>query len=63
MVSVITMCNLIKSNLGQIRGGGGGEEMRSGTKKRCSHNLQSGHPVRWLADNYSIFPTVNILVA
>ena len=24
--------------------GGGREETRSGTKKRCSHNLQSGHP-------------------
>ena len=24
--------------------GGGGEETRSGTEKRCSHNLQSGHP-------------------
>ena len=41
----------------------GGEEMRSGTEKRCSHNLQSGHPVWWSADNYSIFPTVNILEA
>ena len=25
-----------------IRGGGGGEETKSGTEKRCSHNLQSG---------------------
>ena len=25
-------------------GGGGGEETRSGTEKRCSHNLQSDHP-------------------
>ena len=40
-----------------------GEETRSGTKKRCSHNLQSGHPAWWSADNYSIFPTVNILEA
>ena len=24
-------------------GGGRGEETRSGTEKRCSHNLQSGH--------------------
>ena len=23
--------------------GGGGEEKRSGTEKRCSHNLQSAH--------------------
>ena len=42
---------------------GGGEEKRSGTEKRCSHNLQSGHPEWWSADNYSIFPTVNILEA
>ena len=35
-------------------------ETRSGTEKRCSHNLQSGHPA-WSADNYGIFPTVNIL--
>ena len=41
-------------------GGGGGEETRSGTEKRCSHNLQSGHPASWSADNCSIFPTVNI---
>ena len=38
----------------------GGEETRSGTEKRCSRNLQSGHPAWWSADNYSIFPTVNI---
>ena len=44
----------------RIRGGGGGGETRSGTEKRCSHNLQSGHPAWWSADNYSIFPTVNI---
>ena len=31
--------------------GGGGEETRSGTEKRCSHNLQSGHPTWWSADN------------
>ena len=43
--------------------GGGGGETRSGTEKRCSDNLQSGHPVWWSADNYSIFPTVNILEA
>ena len=42
-------------------GGGGGEETRSGTEKRCSHNLQSGHPAWWSADNCSIFLTVNIL--
>ena len=37
-----------------------GEEMRSGTEKRCSHNFKTGCPVWWSADNYSIFPTVNI---
>ena len=41
----------------------GGKETRSGTEKRCSHNLQSGHPAWWSADNYSIFPIVNILEA
>ena len=39
---------------------GGGGETRSGTEKRCSHNLQSGHPAWWSADNCGIFPTVNI---
>ena len=29
----------------------GGEETRSGTKKRCSHNLQSSHPAWWSAGN------------
>ena len=43
-----------------IPAGGGGEERRPGTEKRCSHNLQSGHPAWWSANNYSIFPTVNI---
>ena len=37
-----------------------GEETRSGTERRCSHDLQSGHPAWWSADNCSIFPTVNI---
>ena len=37
-------------------GGGGGGETRSGTKKRGSHNLQSGHPTWWSADNCGIFP-------
>ena len=41
----------------------GGEETRCGTEKRFSNNLQSGHPAWWSADNYSIFPTVNILEA
>ena len=44
-------------------GGGGGEETRSGTEKRCSHNLQSGHPERWSADNCSIFFSHNFLEA
>ena len=43
-----------------VGGGKEGEETRSGTEKRCSHNLQGGHPAWWSADNYSIFPTVNI---
>ena len=42
---------------------GVGEETRSRTEKRCSHNLQSGHPAWWSVDNYGIFPTVNILEA
>ena len=45
------------------RGGGEGGKTRSGTEKRCSHNLQSGHQAWWSADNYSIFPKVNILEA
>ena len=28
-----------------------GEETRSGTERRCSHNLQSGHPAWWSAGN------------
>ena len=44
-------------------GGGGWGETRSGTEKRCSHNLQSDHPAWWSVDNYSIFPIVNILEA
>ena len=43
-----------------IQGRGG--ETSSGTEKQCSHNLQSGHPAWWSADNCSIFPTVNILI-
>ena len=35
-------------------------ETRSATEERCSHNLQSGHPACWSADNCSVFPTVNI---
>ena len=47
--------------MGVSRGGGGRkEETRSGIEKRCSHNLQGGHEAWWSADNYSIFPTVNI---
>ena len=48
---------------GKRRGrGGGGRDTRSGTEKRCSHNLQSRHPAWLSADNSSIFPTVNILI-
>ena len=39
-----------------------GEEMRSGTKRQCSRNLQSGHPAWWSADNCSLYPTANILI-
>ena len=39
---------------------GVGQETRSGTDKRCSHNLQSGHPAWGSADNRSVFPTVNV---
>ena len=45
---------------GEGWGGGGVEETRSGTEKRCSHNLKSGHPVWWSADNCLIFPTVKM---
>ena len=31
------------------RGGGGGGATRSGTEKRCSHNLQSGQSEFWSA--------------
>ena len=49
------------SRTGRGEGGGGDrEETRSGTEKRCSHNLQSGHPAWWSVDNCTIFPTVNI---
>lgn len=34
----------------------GGEETRSGTEKRGSHNMQSSHLALWSADNCSIFP-------
>ena len=59
------MCDTAGSKVGAGEagvggGGGGGEETRSGTEKRCSHNLQSGHPAWWSADHCSIFPTVNI---
>ena len=36
-------------NSGMKQGGGEGKETRSGTEKRCSHNLQSGHPARKIA--------------
>ena len=50
--------SVIKYTEGRNQGGG---ETRSGTEKRCSYNLQSGHPAWWSADNCSIFPTVNDL--
>ena len=31
-------------------------ETRSGTEKRCSHNLHSGHPAWWSADTAVLFP-------
>ena len=49
------LITFLENNLDQRRGGEG-EETRSGTEKRCSHNLQNGHPAWWSADNYSIFP-------
>ena len=49
--------------LTRMQNAGGGEETRSGTEKRCPHKLQSGHQAWWSADNYSIFPKVNILEA
>ena len=33
-------------------------EMRSGTEKRCSHNLQSGHLSLWSANNWRLFRQV-----
>ena len=39
--------------------GGGGERRGLGPRNDHSHNLQSGHPARWSADNCSIFSTVN----
>ena len=46
--------------LAKTREGGGGGETKSENEKRCSYNLQSGHPAWWKADNCSIFLTVNI---
>ena len=51
----------LRNDKSKPREGDGGEETRSGTEKRCSHNLQSGHPALRSADNCSIFPTVNDL--
>ena len=34
-------------------------ETRSGTEKRCSHNLQGGHLAWWSADNCNTFSKVN----
>ena len=49
--------NLVKYSITQGRGGGG-EETKSGTEKRCSHNLQSGHSAWWSADNYILLQEI-----
>ena len=38
---------------------GGGRETRTGTEKRCSHNLQNGHLEWWSADNPAVFREAN----
>ena len=45
-------------------GGGGGEATRSRTEKRCSHNLQSGHPTRWPAEfiEYCTFLEIDLFL-
>ena len=40
-------------------GGGGGGETRTGTEKRCSHNLQNGHLKWWSADNPAVLREAN----
>ena len=37
----------------------GGEEMRSGMEKRCSHNMQSSHLALWSADIIVVFSQSN----
>ena len=45
----------------RVEGGGGGAGWtRSGTEKRRSHNLQSGHPAWWSAEKCGFLSTVNI---
>ena len=46
---------LLKAGAG---GGGRGGETKSGTEKRCSHNLQSGHSAWWSADNYILLQEI-----
>ena len=66
-ITTVNLQHNLNYGLGVAKGGtnkwlnsetGGGGETRSGTEKRCSHNLQSGHPAWWSADNCSIFPAV-----
>ena len=52
MTAIIGKQALISRDSG---GGRVGEETRSGTEKRCSHKLQSGHLGWWSAYNCSIF--------
>ena len=52
-VTILTLRDLttFQTSCYEAGGGGvGGKETRSGTKKQCSHNLQSGHPAWWSAD-------------
>ena len=51
-------CYSVKYSITQGRGGGGGGETKSGTEKRCSHNLQSGHSAWWSADNYILLQEI-----
>ena len=54
---LLPLCNFCRYRLmpKQLPG-----KTKSENEKRCSYNLQSGHPAWWKADNCSIFLTVNI---